>query len=78
MNSFTAVYENGVLRPTEPVSLPEGASVAVIVLSTATDGGGDDPAAILARIARLPREGGTEAHAARDHDRHLYGEGRGR
>ena len=29
MSSIAAVYENGVFRPTEPVSLPEGTPVRV-------------------------------------------------
>ena len=31
MITVRAVYENGVLRPTEPLALPEGVSVAVTI-----------------------------------------------
>jgi predicted DNA-binding antitoxin AbrB/MazE fold protein len=30
MKTITAVYENGVFRPIEPVDLPEGATVRIV------------------------------------------------
>lgn len=32
--SIDAVYEQGVLRPLEPLALPEGTKVAIVVLDT--------------------------------------------
>jgi predicted DNA-binding antitoxin AbrB/MazE fold protein len=32
--SIEAVYEQGVLRPLEPLALPEGTKVAIVVLDT--------------------------------------------
>lgn len=32
--SIEAVYEQGVLRPLEPLALPEGTKVAIVVLKT--------------------------------------------
>jgi predicted DNA-binding antitoxin AbrB/MazE fold protein len=75
---FTAVFENGVLRPTQSLSLPEGAEVRVILLSPPPPplAGPKTPAEILAEIATLPPEGTGDPFTSRDHDRALYGEGR--
>jgi predicted DNA-binding antitoxin AbrB/MazE fold protein len=68
----TAIYERGVLRLTEPVSIPEGDRVEVIIVSGsgAAGPGGQarSPAEILAEIAALPTTGGDPA-TSRDHDR---------
>jgi predicted DNA-binding antitoxin AbrB/MazE fold protein len=70
----TAIYEGGVLRLTEPVAIPEGDRVEVIILSRAADAkeGSRSPAEILAEIAALPTAGGDPA-TSRDHDQILYG-----
>jgi predicted DNA-binding antitoxin AbrB/MazE fold protein len=68
-----AVFESGVIRPLEPVDLPEGELIEVIVLprngSAVVNA---TPAQILARIAALPREGATDSFSGQDHDRILY------
>jgi predicted DNA-binding antitoxin AbrB/MazE fold protein len=67
-----AVYEKGQLRPLEPLELPEGARLRVIVL---TDDEGDarrTPAQVLSEIAALPSEGVTDEFSGRDHDSVLY------
>jgi predicted DNA-binding antitoxin AbrB/MazE fold protein len=69
----TAVYEGGVLRPTTPVPLEEGARVEVIILQPSAADEAQDPAAILAAIAALPTAGGDPA-TSREHDHVLYGE----
>jgi predicted DNA-binding antitoxin AbrB/MazE fold protein len=67
-----AVYEQGRLRPLEPLELPEGARLRVILLI------GDDgseqrtPAEVLSEIAALPREGAAEPFSGRAHDSVLY------
>ena len=71
---FTAVYEHGLLRPTEPVSLEEGANVEVIVVQPSTATSGRRAAEILAKIAALPLEPGGRDFAGHDHDRILYDE----
>ena len=71
---FTAVYEHGLLRPTEPVSLEEGAQVEVVVVEPAAATSGRRAAEILAKIAALPLEPGGHDFAGRDHDQILYGE----
>lgn len=69
-----AVYEGGVLRPVEPLSLPEGARVEVIIIVREAAEERRTPADILAAIAALPMEPGGEAFSGRDHDRILYGD----
>ena len=72
---ITAVFEGGLLRPTVPLALAEGARVEVILV-TPPDQGGPSAAEVLAQIAALPIEPGPE-FTGRDHDKVLYGE-RGR
>lgn len=51
MRTIHAVYENGVFRPKEPVSLASGSEVELVVSESAV-GKPDDPVAILR--ARYP------------------------
>ena len=68
-----AVIESGLIRPLEPVELPEGELIEVIVLPrNARVEVVNDPAQILARIAALPLEGATDNFSGQDHDRVLY------
>jgi predicted DNA-binding antitoxin AbrB/MazE fold protein len=73
-----AVYEQGRLRPIEPIALEEGTEVRLIVIpktSPANGTAGQNAAAILASIAAIPLASGRPVEAAsRDHDRILYGE----
>jgi predicted DNA-binding antitoxin AbrB/MazE fold protein len=74
-----AVYENGVLRLRQPVSLPERALVSVTIVHDApkSAANGNDTQGVsrwLAEIAALPVEGGGEEFSGRDHDRILYGD----
>jgi len=71
---FTAIFEDGLLRPTEPVSFEEGTEVDVIVVPSATKFNGRRANEILAEIAALPMESGGREFAGRDHDQILYGE----
>ncbi len=70
---FTAIYENGILKPTSPVGLSEGSEVEVIIISKPTEADRRTPAEILAEIAALPTAGG-DPFTGRDHDKVLYGE----
>ena len=66
-----AVYENGMIRPLEPVQLAEGEELDVILISRQAR----DPRAsarILADIAKLPIEGKTDEFSGEQHDRILY------
>ena len=67
-----AVYEHGMIRPLQPLELPEGARLEVIVITheqTQTNG---NAAETLAEIAALPLEGATDTFTGRDHDSILY------
>jgi len=70
----TAVVEGGLLRPTVPVSLEEGAQVELIIIQTPDSTGRRNPAEILAEIASLPMEPEGQEFCGRDHDKILYGE----
>jgi predicted DNA-binding antitoxin AbrB/MazE fold protein len=67
-----AIYENGVLRPLTPLSLPEGQRVHVLVAPEEV-AEPQDPALLLADIASLPVEGSGSSFTSRDHDQVLYG-----
>jgi predicted DNA-binding antitoxin AbrB/MazE fold protein len=68
-----AVFESGLIRPLEPVELPEGELIEVIVLQRKEKADGEQtPVQILARIAALPLEGATDNFSGQDHDRILY------
>jgi predicted DNA-binding antitoxin AbrB/MazE fold protein len=67
-----AIYEQGVLRLKEPISLAEGAEVEVIVISREPAAGEVKPAEVLAAIATLPQEGEDGDFSGRDHDSIIY------
>lgn len=71
--TLTAVYENGVLRPSEPLPLEEGQAVEVTV--TVTDEGKRNRVLVeaLKRIAALPLESPDDGFTGADHDKVLYG-----
>jgi predicted DNA-binding antitoxin AbrB/MazE fold protein len=77
---ITAIVEQGRLRPTVPLNLPEGAQVELVIMPAAPSPPGEgwrDPErvrATIAELAALPAEPGPE-FSGRDHDRILYGEG---
>ena len=68
-----AIYEQGVLRLIQPLSLAEGTRVDIIVM-TREPAEGRTSADILAAIAALPMEVGGEEFSGRDHDKILYGD----
>ncbi len=67
-----AIYEHGILRPIEPISLVEGTRVEVTVIVPASEPVEKTPAEIPAAIAAMPIEGSEEKFSAQDHDRVLY------
>ena len=69
---FTAVYEEGVLRPEHPLDLPEGEPLHLIVVTRKTVVPNGNVANALAEIAALPLEGDTGAFSGADHDSVLY------
>jgi predicted DNA-binding antitoxin AbrB/MazE fold protein len=68
--TITAVYEKGVIRPLQPLKLPEGVRLDVIVITHEEAPPGGHAAEILAEIAALPLEGSNDAFAG--HDSILY------
>jgi len=72
---FEAIYERGVLRPLEPLPLPEGSRLDVIIVTRDIAGpNGNSASTILAEIAALPLEGKSDNFSGRDHDSVLYPE----
>jgi len=66
-----AIYEQGVLRLSQPIPLAEGTCVEVIVIATKVPEN-HTPGEILAKIAALPLEGARGEFSGRDHDKILY------
>lgn len=68
-----AVYENGVLRPVEPLELAEGERFHLIIVTHHKQQPASDGAVkALSEIAALPIEGASDAFSGREHDRILY------
>ena len=67
-----AVYEHGLIRPLEPLELPEGARLDLIVITHESPKTNGNAAKILAEIAALPLEGPSDTFAGREHDSILY------
>jgi predicted DNA-binding antitoxin AbrB/MazE fold protein len=69
-----AVYEHGMIRPLQPLELPEGARLDLIVVTHEPPKTNGNAAEILAEIAALPLEGSPDTFAGREHDSILYPE----
>ncbi len=67
-----AVYEQGMIRPLQPLELPEGARLDLIVITHEQPETNGKAAKILAEIAALPLEGSSDTFAGREHDSILY------
>ena len=67
-----AIYEQGVIRPLQPLELPEGARLDLIVITHEHTKDNGITTEILAEIAALPLEGATDSFAGREHDSVLY------
>ena len=76
--TLTAVYENGVLRPSEPLPLDEGQAVEVTVTVTDELKRNRELVEALKRIAALPMESPDDGFTGADHDKVLYGHASGR
>jgi len=69
-----AVYERGIIRPLQPLELPEGARLDLIVITHEQPKANGSAAEILAEIAALPQEGSDDSFSGREHDSILYPE----
>ena len=67
-----AVHEHGVIRPLQPLELPEGVRLDVIVITHEEVKTNGNAAEILAEIAALPLEGANDTFSCRDHDSIIY------
>jgi predicted DNA-binding antitoxin AbrB/MazE fold protein len=73
--TIQAIYEGGVFKPREPVTLAEGAAVELTV-RTKPEVVGADPVMVLRmveEIAAMPAESPDDGFSAADHDKILYG-----
>jgi predicted DNA-binding antitoxin AbrB/MazE fold protein len=78
-----AIYDNGVLKPLSPLSLPDKARVKLTVdmqsLPEAADKLADQKAALLKtwqEIDQLPQTRNNDGWSVRQHDELLYGDKR--
>jgi len=67
-----AVYEHGILRLAQPISLAEGTHVEVVVMAHEPTIEKGTPATILSAIAALPLQGDDDEFSGADHDCILY------
>ena len=67
-----AVYERGLIRPLQPLDLPDGSRLDVIVITHEEPRTTSKAAEIIADIAALPLEGSTDEFSGREHDSILY------
>ena len=74
-----AIYEKGMLRPKQPLALPEGAEVQVTVVPAQSQSlpprDQRTIAQVMADIAALPMEGKDDGFSGTDHDKVLYPKG---
>ncbi|NDJ23670.1 DUF104 domain-containing protein [Nostoc sp. B(2019)] len=70
--TIEAVYEQGVLRLSQPIPLAEGTHVEVTVIATEAKPKNKTPKEILAEIAAMPLEVSNDEFSGRDHDGILY------
>jgi predicted DNA-binding antitoxin AbrB/MazE fold protein len=74
ITEIEAVYEHGLIRPLQPLELPEGARIDLIVITHEQPEANGNVVEVLAEIAAIPVEGANDAFAGRDHDSILYQE----
>lgn len=67
-----AVYEQGIIRPLQPLELPDGTRLDLIVITHEQPKTNGNVAEVLAEIAALPLEGSSDAFEGREHDSILY------
>ncbi len=75
-----AIYDNGILKPLAPLSLPDQARVTLTISAPASPDAGEkitSQKAALQRIweevDKLPQAANNDGWSSRDHDHLLYG-----
>jgi predicted DNA-binding antitoxin AbrB/MazE fold protein len=72
-HSIQAVYEKGLLKPLEKLSLHEGEMIKVILLKKKTSPKANAVYKAITDIAEMPLEGDNKAFSGKNHDSLLYG-----
>jgi predicted DNA-binding antitoxin AbrB/MazE fold protein len=72
IKEIEAIYERGIIRPVEPLELPEGTRLDVIVITHEKPRSNGNAAEILAEIAAMPLERTSDSFSGREHDAILY------
>jgi predicted DNA-binding antitoxin AbrB/MazE fold protein len=72
-HSIQAVYEKGLLKPLEKLSLHEGELIKMILLKKKMSPGANAVYRAINNIAEMPIQGDDKAFSGRDHDCILYG-----
>ena len=67
-----AIYERGIIRPVQPLELPEGTRLDIIVTTQEKPRPNGNVAELLAEIAGLPLESASDSFSGREHDSILY------
>ena len=70
--TLEAIYEQGVLRLSQPIPLAEGTHVQVMLVSPEIESEPKSPSQILREIAAMPLQGKDDEFSGRDHDKILY------
>lgn len=72
-HAIQAVYEKGLLKPLEKLSLHEGEMIKMILLKKKMSPSANAVYRAINNIAEMPIEGDNKAFSGRDHDSLLYG-----
>ena len=67
-----AVYEQGMIRPLQPLELPEGTRLDLIVITHEQPKTNGSAGKVLAEIAALPIESPSDGFAGSEHDSIIY------
>lgn len=72
-HAIQAVYEKGLLKPLEKLSLHEGEMIKMILLKKKLTPNANAVYKAINNIAEMPIEGDNKVFSGRDHDTLLYG-----
>jgi predicted DNA-binding antitoxin AbrB/MazE fold protein len=70
--TLEAIYEQGILRLSQPIPLAEGTHVQVTINSPPVEFETKSSSQILKDIAAMPLQGKQDEFSGRDHDKILY------